>query len=100
MQSFCFGVLFKTPAELPREIRHPFGTVQVNTPFPFEGRLGYVGHGDHLLSWSDPHDGAVVALRGALQPQTGVGSPRQSPLREKHQNQVSKRGRHSVAISG
>ncbi len=52
----------------------------VNPPFPFEGRFWHVCHRDHLFSRSDPHDGAVVALSGALQPQTGESSPRQSPL--------------------
>lgn len=51
-----------------------------NSPFPFEGGFRHVRHGDHLFPGSDPHDGAVVAVGRALQPQTGEGSPRQSSL--------------------
>lgn len=52
----------------------------VYSPFSFKGGLWYISHRYHLFSWSDPHYGTVVALRGTHQPQTGERSPRKSPL--------------------
>lgn len=79
------GSLATAKARVPSLNAGETQTLTLNPPFPFEGRFGHVGHRDHLLSRSDPHDGAVVALCGALQPQTGERPPGQSPLR-RHRN--------------
>lgn len=47
----------------------------LDSPFSFEGGLWYIGYRYHLLSWSHPHDGAVVALSGIHLIQTGEGPP-------------------------
>lgn len=47
----------------------------LDSPFSFKGGLWYIGYRYHLLSWSHPHDGTVVALSGIHLIQTGEGPP-------------------------
>lgn len=66
---------------------------RANTPFPFERWFWHVCQRYHLFSRSDPHDGAVVTLCGALQPQTGESSPGQGPL---HKHRTRNVGLHNT----
>lgn len=57
--------------------------MQVNviySPFPFKRGLWYIGYRNHLFSWSNPHNGTVVALGWTHQTQTGERSPWKCPL--------------------
>lgn len=60
-----------------QQLRVPLVEIRVTAlPASFERRLGHVSSGNHLFSWSHPHDWPIVTLRTTVQLQTGHASPR------------------------